>query len=71
MAGEVTPASIASICIFNMTDSCCMADIVESTSCENGAFVDGFCNECASCFAASMALSYDDGKGMVKLCGKN
>ena len=66
MAGAVTTAHIESGCIINTTNSCFMAAMVEYTRCENGALGDGFCNECASCFAASMEFSTDDKKRMVK-----
>ena len=62
MAGAVTTTRITSVCLFNMTDSCCMAATVESTNYENGAIGTGFCKSCASCFDASIALSDDDGK---------
>ena len=66
MAGEVTAACIASVCLLNITDSCFMDSMVEYPNCENGALGAGFCKARKSCFAASMTLSAHDGKGMVK-----
>ena len=66
MSGEVNAACIASVCILNTTDSCFMAAMVESPSCENGELGAGFLKACASCFAASMEFSTDDKKRMVK-----
>ena len=62
----VTTSRIASIYLLNTTDSCFMSAMVESPSCKNGALGAEFCKACASCFAASMTLSADYGKGMVK-----
>ena len=66
MAGEVYNSRIASICLRNTTGSCFMSAMVESTSCKNGALEAGFCKAYVSCFAASMELSTDYRKGMVK-----
>ena len=57
---------IAYVCLFNATDSCCMAVMVEYSSCDNGALGAVFCKLCASFFAASMLLSADEGKGILK-----
>ena len=66
MAGEVTNACISSVYLINTTYICVMAAMVESPICKNGVIGDVFCKACTSCFAASMALSVDDGKCMVK-----
>ena len=66
MVGAVAKARIASVCFFNTTYSCFMASMVESPSCNNAALGYGFCKACTSCFDASIALSADDVKAMVK-----
>ena len=61
MAGSVTTAHIASVCLLIRTDSCCMAAIVKSPIYEIGTLGDGFCKECAGYFSASMTLYTNNG----------
>ena len=70
MAGEVTTTCTASIWLLNTTDSCFMAAMVESPSCKNSALGAVFCKAFESCLDASTAFPADDGKRMVKWCGK-